>query len=637
MTDATAALDVICLGRAAVDLYGQQSGGRLEDMQSFAKSLGGSSGNLAVGLARLGRRAAMLTRVGDEHMGRFVREQLARERVDVSHVNTDPERLTGLVLLGIAGGASYPHIFFRAHCADMGLVADDFDAAWIGSSRALAVTGTHLSSPATRAAVHQAMRWARDAGRRVVLDVDYRPVLWGLAAAGAGESRYVVAAAVTEALQQCLGFCDLVVGTEEEIRIAGGSDDTEQALRAIRARTASAVIVQKRGAEGCVVHEPCRAARVVPGFPVEVFNVLGAGDAFLAGLLTGWLEGADWERSARLGNACGALVVTRHGCSPAMPTRVELDAYLARAADMRRPDDDERIAHLHRATTTRRPHEELHVLAFDHRRQLEALANDTGATATRIAQFKGLVASAVERVAAVEGAAQLGVIVDERHGMAALERFTHAGLWVGRPVELPASKPLRFESREEPGLALRDWPSRQVVKCLAFYHPDDPAALRRDQEARLMGLHADCVTLERELLLELITTANGLPTDDRTTARALTRLYNLGIAPAWWKLEPQTPASWQAIAEVIATRDPWCNGVLLLGLDAPEPDLVRSFAAAAKVPICRGFAVGRSIFGAAARRWFAGEVDDEQAVVSIADGYRRLIGAWRAARAETAT
>ena len=115
------ALDVICLGRAAVDLYGQQTGGRLEDMQSFAKYLGGSSGNLAAGLARLGCRSSMLTRVGDEHMGRFVREQLATEGVDVSHVVTDPTRLTALVVLGIADRNSFPHIFFRERCADMGL------------------------------------------------------------------------------------------------------------------------------------------------------------------------------------------------------------------------------------------------------------------------------------------------------------------------------------------------------------------------------------------------------------------------------------------------------------------------------------------------------------------------------------
>jgi 5-dehydro-2-deoxygluconokinase len=630
MTEA-AALDVVCLGRAAVDLYGQQLGGRLEDMQSFAKSLGGSSANLAVGLARLGLRPAMLTRVGDEHMGRFVREQLAREGVDVSHVATDPGRLTGLVVLGIAGADAYPHIFFRTQCADMGLVAEDFDEAWIASARLLAVTGTHLSTAPTCRAVLQAMLWARAHGRRVVLDVDYRPVLWGLASAGAGDNRYVAAQAVTGVMQQCLGFCDLIVGTEEEIRIAGGAESTGEALEGIRQRT-NAVIVLKRGAAGCVVHEPGAEPRTLAGFPVEPLNVLGAGDAFLSGLLAGWLAGEGWPRCAELGNACGALVVSRHGCSPAMPSRVELDSYLERAAALPRPDEDEQIAHIHRATTMRRPRDELHVLAFDHRRQFEALAAEVGAPAARIAQFKDLVTQSVERVAGRDGESRLGVIVDERHGAAALARFTHRGFWVGRPVELPGSRPLRFEPRAEPGLALRDWPASHVVKCLAFYHPDDPRELRRDQEARLTALHADCVALERELLLELITSASGLTCDEQTTARALTRLYNLGIAPAWWKLEPQSPAAWRAVAAVIAARDPWCNGVLLLGLDAPEPDLVRSFAAAAAVPVCRGFAVGRSIFGATARDWFAGTVDDARAVAVIADNYARLIDAWRTAR-----
>ena len=171
MTTASRPLDVICLGRAAVDLYGQQVGGRLEDMQSFAKYLGGSSANLAAGLARLGLKPAMLTRVGDEHMGRFVREQLVREGVDVGHVRTDPWRLTGLVVLGIAGEGSYPHIFFRHDCADMGLTTEDFDESWIASARVLAVTGTHLSSETTRSAVLQAMRYALANDVRVVLDI----------------------------------------------------------------------------------------------------------------------------------------------------------------------------------------------------------------------------------------------------------------------------------------------------------------------------------------------------------------------------------------------------------------------------------------------------------------------------------
>ena len=633
MTTAPRPLDVICLGRAAVDLYGQQVGGRLEDMQSFAKYLGGSSANLAAGLARLGLKPAMLSRVGDEHMGRFVREQLAREGVDVSHVHTDPWRLTGLVVLGIAGENSYPHIFFRRDCADMGLATEDFDEAWIASSRLLAVTGTHLSSAPTRAAVLQAMRWARANSVRTVLDIDYRPVLWGLTRAGDGEERYRSAAAVTAALQECLPLCDLVVGTEEEIHIAGGGDRTVDALAAIRALTAGAVVM-KRGAAGCVVFDGATAEGCpVAGFPVEVLNVLGAGDAFLAGLLAGWLDGRSFADAALLGNACGALVVSRHGCTPAMPSRVELDEYLPRASTLRRPHLDVELRHVHQATTTRAPRDELYVLAFDHRRQLEVLAGQSGAAAPRIAEFKQLIAQAVEQVAGRTGeSARIGVIVDERHGAGVLQRLGKAGYWVARPAEIPGSRPVSLDPRDDFGLSLLGWPSNHVVKCLVFYHPDDPRELRQRQEERLLSLHADCEDLGRELLLELIVPAQNMAIDDHTTARAVTRFYNLGIRPAWWKLQAQSEASWRALVPVIERRDPWCNGVLLLGLEAPEEDLARSFAVAARVPLCRGFAVGRSIFGAAARAWFAGESDDAQAIADVADRFQRLIGRWQAAR-----
>ena len=195
------ALDLICLGRAAVDFYGEQVGGRLEDMQSFTKYLGGSSANLCAGVARLGLRSSMLTRVGDEHMGRFVREALAAFGADVSHVKTDPDRLTASVVLGIEGAGSYPHIFFRENCADMGVCVDDFDESYIASSGAFAVTGTHLSTERTRAAAEQAFRWARKNGTKCILDIDYRPVLWRLTAAGDGASRFVASETVTASLQ----------------------------------------------------------------------------------------------------------------------------------------------------------------------------------------------------------------------------------------------------------------------------------------------------------------------------------------------------------------------------------------------------------------------------------------------------
>ncbi|MEX1057596.1 MAG: 5-dehydro-2-deoxygluconokinase, partial [Natronospirillum sp.] len=274
-------LDVICLGRAAVDMYSEQVGSRLEDVHSFAKYLGGSSANIAYGTARLGLKSAMLTRVGDEHMGRFVREELARAGVDVSHVVTDPTRLTGLVILGIKDKETFPLIFYRNDCADMAVSPDDFDPEFIASSKALLITGTHFSTAETFRTSRKAMDYAKAAGTKVILDIDYRPVLWGLTGLGEGENRFVSSDSVTQHLQSILPDLDLIVGTEEEVHIAGGSEDTLTALNTIR-RLTDASIVLKLGAQGCTVLDGEIPASmddfaVQTGVRVEVLNVLGAG------------------------------------------------------------------------------------------------------------------------------------------------------------------------------------------------------------------------------------------------------------------------------------------------------------------------------------------------------------------------
>ena len=635
-------LDVICLGRAAVDLYGQQVGGRLEDMQSFAKYLGGSSGNLAAGLARLGIRSSMLTRVGDEQMGRFVREALEKEGVDVSHVVTDPDRLTGLVVLGISGRDSFPHIFFRENCADLGIQCDDFDDSYIASAEVLAITGTHLSTPQSNDVVLQAVSFAKNSDTKVVLDIDYRPVLWGLVAPGSGEERFVVSDEVTTRIRSLLPDCDLIVGTEEEIRIAGGGDSTIDSLHNIR-KHSSAVIVVKRGATGCTVIENAVPGNLddeitVKGIEVEVFNVLGAGDAFLSGFLYGWINGASWSDCGLFGNVCGGLVVSRHGCTPAMPTKLELEKFIAHSAEVGRPDHDSEIEYLHRVSTRRAAPEQLFVLAFDHRKQLEEIASASGSGVGDIRRFKSIVCQAAERVRQYgHGNAELGVIVDERYGDAVLSRMTNDGWWVGRPVEIPGSRPVQFEPRNNIGLPLMSWPGSHVVKCLIHYHPHDPIELRLEQEQRVCQLHADCVDLDRELLLEVITSSGSEANDDSTVANALRRFYNLGVFPAWWKLESQSADAWQEIEKVINDRDPYCNGVLLLGLDAPENELAESFRVAAPVPICKGFAVGRSIFGEVARLWFAGELIDDEAANKIAEKYERIIRIWQDAAGSSST
>jgi len=625
-------LDLICLGRAAVDLYGEQIGGRLEDMRSFARYLGGSPANTAVGAARLGLKSAMLSRVGDEQNGRFVRESLAAEGVDVSHLRTDPLRLTALVFLGIRDRDTFPLLFYRDRCADMALDEGDIDPAFIGSARALLVSGTHLSQPAPDAACRAAISAARAAGTRVVLDIDYRPVLWGLTELGAGDRRYVPSDRVSAHLQSVLPDCDLVVGTEEEFHIAGASEQTLAALRRVRELT-TATLVLKRGSHGCVVFDGAIPPRLDdglqgPGFPIEVFNVLGAGDAFMAGLLRGWLRGEPLERCATYANACGALVVPRHGCAPAMPSWAELQHFLAHGATTPRLREDAALEHLHRMTTRTQQWESLAVIAFDHRVQFEELARTHGADAQRISRFKALIAEAARQ------AGGAGAIVDDRYGEAVLPDLTEAGWWIARPVEAPGSRPLRFDAPTAPALTLRSWPTAHVAKCLVAWHPDDPADLREQQARTLHELQDAAVATGRAWLLEVIP-PRELPSHDRTIARALDQLYNAGLQPDWWKLPPPaSEAAWRAIEAAIERHDPHCRGVLLLGLEASEDDLASGFRMAAPHPRCKGFAVGRSIFADAAAAWFAGERGDDAVVADIAARYRRLIELWRDARAQ---
>jgi 5-dehydro-2-deoxygluconokinase len=560
--------------------------------------------------------------------------------VDVSQVRTDPERLTALVFLGIRDRETFPLIFYRDHCADMGLTREDVNAAFIGSAKALLLSGTHLSQPQTYEACKAAALAARAAGTRVVLDIDYRPVLWGLTAPGLGERRFVASDSVSAHLQSLLPLCDLIVGTEEEIHIAGGSTDTAAALRRIR-EVSQALIVMKRGPMGCVAFPRAIPARLDegvtgPGFPVEVFNVLGAGDAFMAGLLRGWVRDEPLAQALRYANACGAIVVSRHGCAPAMPSWDELDHFLRHGSPTRRLREDERLEHLHHASTRTRRWPSLAVLAFDHRKQLEDLAQRHGVPPERIAVFKQLIVQAAQRgysAARHEArhAADLpapGVIIDERHGADALACLTGANWWIGRPVELPGSRPLAFEAGDQLGLALRTWPAEHVVKCLVAHHPDDPEPMAAQQLASLDGLARACRATGHELLVEVIP-PREMACHSHTLAQAMRQIYARGVRPDWWKLPPPLDsAAWQQIDGAIQQHDPYCRGVLLLGLEASEASLAQAFKAAAGQRWCKGFAVGRSLFAHAAEGWFSGSLGDDDVIADVAQRYQRLIRLW---------
>lgn len=303
------AYDLLAMGRSSIDLYSNDIGAPFEEIKSFAAYVGGCPTNVSVGTRRLGLRSALLTAVGDDPVGDFILRFLSDEGVETKFIPRKPGRRTSAVLLAIEPPDRFPLVFYRDNCADNELTIDDVLAAPVEESRALLITGTGLSREPSRSATVFAAERAKAAGATVFLDIDFRSDLW--------PDRRSFGVAV----RRVLPLVDVAVGTEEEV--AAADLDIDSWLR-----SGTRTLAVKRGAEGSRVYSSGSQPVDAAPFLVEVCNVLGAGDAFDGGLIYGHLKGWDWQKAARMGNACGAIVVTRHGCANFMPYEGEAIAFI---------------------------------------------------------------------------------------------------------------------------------------------------------------------------------------------------------------------------------------------------------------------------------------------------------------------
>ena len=325
--------DLLAVGRSSIDLYANEVGVPFTEIKSFAAYVGGSPTNISVSARRLGLRTALLNAVGDDLVGDFVTNFLQREGVETRYGVRKRGRRTSAFLLGIEPPDKFPLVHYRDNCADLELSIDDVLAAPVAESRALLLTGTGLSRQPSRNATLFAAERARGFGTKVVLDLDFRPELWP-------EVR-----AYGVAVRSILPLVDVVIGTSDEVeaailgRWAGKDSGAAPACDSVAGRGAAEAVgaalaagpealVVKRGARSTLVQTRGGERIEVPTFEVEVLNVLGAGDAFAGGFLYGYLKGWDFYRSARVGNACGAIVVTRHGCANFMPYEREALAFI---------------------------------------------------------------------------------------------------------------------------------------------------------------------------------------------------------------------------------------------------------------------------------------------------------------------
>ena len=308
-------LDLLAIGRAGIDLYSLDYGAPLEKVTRFAKYVGGTTANIVVGAARLGLSCALITRVGDDEHGRFIKDYLEAEGVDASRVELDPRRKTGIVFSEVTPGKDSKFIFYRENAGDLFLRKSDVPSSLLSSASLVLLTGTGLSrEPSLGSTVHVAKETKR-LGGRLVFNLDWRPPLWSV------PERVRVARYAT-----VIEGADIIVGNDGEYRAATGEADVDSALDSIPA-LASKLAVVTQGARGSLVVFKGRR-QFVPGFEVKLLKGLGGGDGFLSGFLFGILRGWDAARSAAFGNACGAIVVTGHACSESMPRLPEVTRFL---------------------------------------------------------------------------------------------------------------------------------------------------------------------------------------------------------------------------------------------------------------------------------------------------------------------
>jgi 5-dehydro-2-deoxygluconokinase len=316
MTDV---FDVITIGRVGVDLYPEQSGVPLADVQTFRKSLGGSPVNVAVSAARLGARAAAITKVGDDPFGPYVRSAMEGFGVDTRWVGTDPDLRTPVVFCEIHPPDSFPLLFYREPKApDMNISLDELDLDAIRAARLFWTTGTGLSDEPSRSATLGALEArGRDAGI-TIHDLDHRPMFWAGAKGAPSREREA-----GEMARAALAHATVAVGNQDEVEVAVGTRDPWKASEALLELGVELAIV-KRGPEGVLARTRDETIEVQP-IRLEVVNGLGAGDAFGGALAHGLLAGEDTELVIRRANAAGALVASRLACADDMPFLPELE------------------------------------------------------------------------------------------------------------------------------------------------------------------------------------------------------------------------------------------------------------------------------------------------------------------------
>ncbi len=314
-------MDFVAMGRLCIDLNANEINRPMEETLTFTKYVGGSPANIAIGLARLGKKTGFIGRIANDQMGRFIENYLKQNGMDTEHVMTDRSgSVTGLAFTEIKSPTDCSILMYRDNVADLKLEPRDVDEDYIKQSKVLLISGTALAQSPSREAIFMALDYARKHGVTVFFDIDYRPYTW--------KNPEETAIYYNLAAEKC----DVIIGTREEFNMMEQFDHNNNHNDEITARKwfdyQAKIVVIKHGKDGSIAYTKEGESYKGVTFPANVIKTFGAGDSYAAGFIYGLMQGWDIPQSMEYGAAAASIVISSHSCSDAMPTTEQIDSYI---------------------------------------------------------------------------------------------------------------------------------------------------------------------------------------------------------------------------------------------------------------------------------------------------------------------
>ncbi|MGE3318913.1 MAG: PfkB family carbohydrate kinase [Candidatus Berkiella sp.] len=586
--------DIVVLGPSHVQLQGEQQGSTLKSMLSFQKSIGKGAPSIAIGLARLALKSALISSVGEDAMGQFILETLQDEGVDVSQTNTAKDYLTPLVMQN----NDADQMITYASLAPSDSTTKELNENFINKSRALLILSTWLQNASNISNLLETIQKAKEHQVKIILQVNQLPKR--------NEKDPFD-------MSSLFALCDVIIGEELDYLQLSNAENIDSALTSFSQLTTALLVV--KGKQACYVPSVCQHRGFSEVNKVDIH-------ACTTGFLAAWLHEKTLEQCAEAANACETHTEL-NGSSPSLDT---LNFFISHQNKVfARIIQSPFFANLCYSSVQKRLKKPLFLINLGNNELWRKMAEPYGAKEETVNLAKQYVSEAISQ--AFEKSPAAGIILEDETTFSYKPWSTKLS-WLARSLEKPGEVPLQFIHDSELTSILTHWPKHHVAKVSVTYHPDDRYSLRGQQESLLAQLHSVCRNTKNALLIDLIMPMNSLITA-KTHAHIMQRFYELGIYPDYWQMSlPRDQRTWENIYTTIQDGAPFCQGIFINAISASLDQLPTLIEIAGKEKLCLGLVTGRALFQNTVEQWFAKKIDDPMLVESLSDNLRNMAALW---------